>query len=246
MSLVSNASQIAFASDFPVDKIVGVWEGTYNRATDVTTRTYTFLGSPYNVYVYRIAHGFTRPVFCDLLWSTDGTTYADGGSGATTGGASLAWSDSTYIYIYDAQGVASAGTAHYKVVAFWIDSYDGTDPLVPTYSSANKTIGFDSRENYQKIYLQNVVTVTNSSGSLSTILSTVLHGLSYLPNHRVYFEAFSGEVWPAVAGGASNLFLFADNEAECQPYVDTNLLNLLVTLPAHQSARVWYRVYLDI
>lgn len=235
MSLVDNAQNVAFTTRWPTDKIVGVWEGSYNRATEVVTRTFTSGGMPYDVFFYRIPHGFTRPVFCDLLWSTDNVVFSDGGSRALSVDPSIAFSDSTYIYIYDSQGAASAGTAYYKVIAVWIDEYDGTNPLVQPFVSTTKDILFDTRLNYQKIYQQGVLTF-NSAG-----IQSVDHELLRRPNFRVYFESFSGEVWPMHNG---SLFTFDDNQTECKALMfDTGLAVQLISVPS--ARRAWYKVYLD-
>lgn len=248
MNLISNIANVAFETRYNIDKIVGVWEGSYNRATQVTTRTYTLLGLPYDVFFYRIAHGFSRPIFCDLLWSKDNVTYSDGGAGSTGGDVSIAFSDSTYIYIYDAQGAASSGMAYYKVIGFWITDYDLTNPLVPAYSSANKTINFDSRLNYQKIYMEDVSNFSFTSGVLSEPSNPITHGLSKRPNFRVFFESFSGEVWPMHYGGASNVFLFDDTQLECKAVMNNTSLvisQLHAASSTRTSSRAWYRIYLD-
>lgn len=249
MSLISNEANVAFATAFSIDKIVDVWEGNYNRATQVTVRSYTYLGAPYNVYFYRIPHGFNRPVFCDLLWSTDGVTYVDGGSASTSfSGVSIAFSDSTYIYIYDSQGAAAAGTARYKVIAFWIDNYDTTNPAVNSFLSPNGQTNFDSRLNYQKISQQAASNFTFTSGVLSEPTNVVGHTLGYRPNFRVFFEAFPGEVWPMQYGGTTNPFNFADIELECRAKVSTTALSITLTHPVSSTitaARAWYRMYLD-
>lgn len=246
MSLVDNARDVAFTTRWPTDKIVGVWEGSYNRATDVIFRTYTFSTVPYDVYFYRIPHGFTRPVFCDLLWSNDGVIYVDGGSGGLIGTEpSIAFSDSTYIYIYDSQGVAATGTAYYKVIAFWIDSYDGTNPLVSSYISSNKDVLFSTENNYQKIYLQGTSSFNFSAGVASSPTNSIAHGLGYMPNFRVFYEAFANEVWPMQDNGT---FLFADDQLACTANTTTSNLNITIDHPISSSttsARAWYRLYLD-
>jgi hypothetical protein len=235
MSLANNAGKVSFASQYPVDKIVGVWEGSFDRATDVVKRS----GNLGDIYVYKIAHGLTRPVFVDLLWSDDNTTWADGGVGAgSTGEVSLAFSDSTYIYIVGSLFATATGTRYYKAIGFWIDSYDTSNPLVPSYMSARKVINFDSRVNYQKIYLQDVLTFASAS------TQTVVYDLSVIPNFRVFFEAFPGEVWPMNTGGASNPYFYHSTQNECSAL--TTLASLQVTMdhvPA--PSRAWYRIYLD-
>lgn len=239
MFLTSQAQSVAFATPFNADKIVGVWEGSYNRATQVTARAFTLSGLPYDVFFFRIAHGLPRPVFCDLLWSSDGVTFSDGGF------ESIAISDSTYIYIYDAQGVAAAGTAYYKVIAFWIDDYDTTNPSVDSFLSTTKEVNFDSRLNYQKIYQQNVSNFSFSSGVLSEVTNNVTHDLGYRANFRAFYEGLANEVWPL---HNNDLFVFDDNELFGKGRMSTTQLSLIQTHPASStrtSSRVWYKIYLD-
>jgi hypothetical protein len=227
MSLTSNARDVAFTTEWPSDKIVGVYEGSFNIATDVTTIT-ADLGS---IYVYRIPHGFSRPVFCDLLWKTTGS-WNDAGDG------SIAYSDATYIYIVGAVFVPGAGTMQYKVIATWIDSYDNTNPLVPSFISSTKSKLFDTSDNYQKIYDQNVL----SFGSSSTQI--VSHSLGYRPNFRVFYEALPGQVWPMFAGGVANPYLYNSAMVEAHGRMKTTGLEVeldSVTVPT----RAWYKVYLD-
>ncbi|HJQ08000.1 MAG TPA: hypothetical protein VJ836_00800 [Candidatus Saccharimonadales bacterium] len=234
MSLVNNSASVAFAGRYSTDKIVGVWEGSFNRATDVITRT----GDLGTIYLYRIAHGYARPIAADLLWSTDNVTFADGGSSDGTD-ISIPYSDNTYVYIISSLFAPAVGTMYYKLIGNWIDNYDNTNPLVNSYISSNKNILFDTRENYQKIYDQNVLSFTSAS------TQTVTHGLNRLANFRVFYEAFAGEIWPAYAGGASNPFLFDTAMTECDARMKVNTLEVeLLTVPS--TRRAWYKIYLDV
>jgi hypothetical protein len=233
MSQVTNASKIAFSTAFNVDKIVGIYTGSYNSATQTTT-----LGG--YLYQYAIPHSFTRPVFCDLLVSTDGVNYQDGG---TTGGtlAGIAYSDASNIYV--TTGNAS-GTIFYKVVASWIDNYDTTNPLVtPVFQGLTNSAFFDSRQNYQKTYTAGVVTAT----ALGTdTLFNIAHSLGYTPNAKLYFEAVSGQVWPQIYGGTNDYWLYATSMSECYEVISSSNLTIdcFPSATGH-STRVWYKIYLD-
>lgn len=233
MSLVSNAHNVAFSTRWPSDKIVGVWEGTFNRATDVTKIT----GSFGDIYVYKIAHGFNRPLAVDLLWKISGG-WADGGSTDTAGDISIAYSDSTYIYIVSSLFATAVGTFYYKVIANWITDYDNTNPLVASYVSSNKTKLFDTSVNYQKIYAQDVLSFTADGVKPGS------HNLGYRPNFRVFYEAFSGQVWPMYAGGSSNPFLYDAAMVECAAWVDAANVNVYLSTVSG-TKRAWYKVYLD-
>lgn len=239
MSLVNDINDISYSSEFSIDKIVRIFTGSYNRATDVTTRVYTFAGSPYNVYVYRIAHGLTRPLACEIIDSEDGgTTYFDGGI------RRIAFSDSTYIYIFDAQGSAGVGTVNYKVWGSWIDDYDATNPQVNTISYTNLQTQFDSRVNYQKIF--NNAALSFTAGTLgATETQSIIHPFSYTPNAKVWFEAFTGQVWPLNAGGVSNLFNVDDSQDECQLFIDSDSVDIKMIKFSGLARRAWPKAYYD-
>lgn len=228
---------LQFVSTLTIDNIVRVYEGSYDAGAQPNYGGY--------MKSFTFAHGLTRPVQTKLLWSTDNITFIDGGLSYRLGDASylpaIAISDSTNISIIT--GV-TAGTIYYKVLAFWLPNYDATNPTVPSYfnSPANKYINFNSNNNYQKIWMQGVVT---DSGVGST--TDVTHNLGYLPNVRVYFEAFANEVWPANAGGAQNYFLWdATNQAQLdlKIYTDKIALQFIGTV-GMPSRKIWYTIYTD-
>lgn len=233
MSLVDNARDVAFTTRWPTDKIVKTWEGSFNRATDVTE----VVGDAGSIYVYRIAHGFTRPVFTDLLWQISGG-WTDGGCGDSHGDISIAYADNTYVYVVSSVFAPATGTMQYKVMGSWIRGYDNTNPLVPSYVSANKTKAFDTSVNYQKIYDQNVLNFTSDSTQI------VEHQLGYRSNFRVFYEALPGQVWPMYSGGASNPFLYDFDMAECRARMKTNTLEVQLE-SVSSTRRAWYKIYLD-
>lgn len=234
MFLVENANNVVFDTALSIDKIVDVWEGSFDKATAIKRS-----GDSGDIYVYRISHGFTRPIFVDLLWSDDNITWADSGVAQTSiGDFSLAFSDSTYIYIISSLFAPAVGTRYYKAIGFWIDDYDTTNPLVSSFLSANKKVNFDSRLNYQKIYDHNVLNFATAT------TQTVSHDLGIRPNFRVFFEAFPGEVWPMNSGGAGNPFNYDSNQTECKARMHSSGLDVtLSTVPSNR--RAWYRIYAD-
>lgn len=233
-SLVSNAANVAFASGYDIDKIVAVYEGSFNRATDVTAIT----GDLGDIYTFRIPHGFTRPVAVDLLWKIGGA-WTDGGSADSIGDTSIAFCGNTNIHIVSSVFAPAAGTFQYKVVATWIADYDTTNPLVASFNSPTKSTNFDSRDNYQKIYDQGVLTFAAPGTQIR------VHDLGRKPNFQVFYEATPGTVWPAYAGGASNPFLYDSAMTECEPYVTTTGLSITLSTVTTPK-RAWYKIYLDI
>lgn len=232
-----NPTRAAFISAQPMDKIVRVFTGSYNAATETIGRTYTSAGFPYTAYFYRIPHGLPRPVACEMIASTDGgATFVDGGI------ERIAFSDSTYVYVFDSAGSRGAGTVQYKVWCSWIDNYDTSNPLITTQSYSSVPIQFDSRANYQKIAKQDVLSFSPGTFG-STETKTVVHDLSYAPNVKVFFEAFSGEVWPLNAG--QSLFLVDDAQEECALSIGTTDINVTMYRRSNSARRAWYRIYYD-
>ncbi len=231
MALIDNITSVSLASKYPTDKIVGREVGTFAPASATT------VGS---LRRYDIAHSFTRPVFTRLKWSLDGIVWADGGQGKISGDSSListmAYSDSSQLHILTG---ATSGTIHYELLSFWIDDYDTSNPAIPAYSAyTTKPFAFDSRLNYQKIYRQGEVTLTG------TTLQTITHDLGEVGNVWVYFEALTGEVWPAISGGLNNYFLYdLTNQNELDVRIYPSELYLDPFAGAAGSFRAWYNIY---
>lgn len=232
-----NFNGVAFASDRQIDKIVRVDEGSFTAGTDTTT-VGGFLER------YDISHGYTRPVFTDLLWSADNVTWIDGGAGqaANSFNSAISYSDSSQIHILTTQ---TSGTVYYKLISFWIPDYDDTNPFVEPYAAKNNTILFDSRLNYQKIQQSGDIEF-NGAGTETVTNNEILVDK---PNYRVFFEAFPDEVWPANFGGVRNPFLYDfTNQAELNTSTSSTTLSMTLTLPggaADQTRKVWYRLYED-
>lgn len=245
MSLTSNVNDISYYSGYDIDKIARIFTGSYNDATNVITRNYTYAGMPLAVKFYRIPHGMSRPLACELQWSVDGgLTYLDGGMSTSSFLSNIAFSDDTYVYIFDLLGVMGVTEVHYRIYCSWIDDFDTTNPLetVVTYNDVPQQ--FDSRENYQKIYKKDELTFTPGVfGANET--QVIVHPLGYAPNVKVYFEAFAGEVWPLNAGGLSNPFLIDDLQNECLIAVDVDSLNITVKKFSNTPVRSWYKIFYD-
>lgn len=238
MSLVDNIADVSFASEYSIDKIVGVWEGSYNKSSDTSSRGGGFMAT---IYVYSIPHGFTRPVFTHLLWSEDQTTWVDGGGSLSGGSSAIAFSDSTNIHIAT---TSNSGTLYYKLIAYWIDDYDSTNPSVPEFSPAASKLTFDSRANYQKIAAQGVTQYSPGTFSSPQTI-TVNHSLGYIPNAKAFFEPISGEVWPMNAGGQSNVFLYSASQDEAYLQIFNDKLEIEVLRFSNATRNIWYRIYYD-
>lgn len=246
MSLAANVNNVAFYSGYSVDKIVRIFSGSFVTGTDTITRSYTLAASPNSVSFYRIPHGLTRPVACEMLWSVDNTTFLDGGVFNSSNYSTIAYSDSTYVYIFVplSSGGAYAGTVYYKVWCNWIDDYDTTNPWVTPITYSDNPLQFDTRENYQKIYTYGELSfAAGTAGSQST--QSVTHPFTYYPNAKVFFEAFSNEVWPLNSGGTTNPFLVDDTQDTCQLSIGSSTVDVTLERFSNTVKRAWYKVYYD-
>lgn len=240
MSLISNRDQILATSIWPTDKIVDVVKGSF--VTDSAARVKDSFGS--EVYAWKkVNHNFTRPVLCKLKWSLDNKTWVDGGLGQLLSDPliyAIAWSDSSSVNIYT---TLLSGTIYYEIVCIWIDDFDNTDPLVEPFTDTTKPFVFDSRVNYQKLYDQNPVSFMTTLQS-----KQVKHDLGYKPNCWVFFESNPGQVWPAIVGGADDVWLHNySTQGEIDYQIDKTHLTLNWSAGASFSgtARAWYRIYVD-
>lgn len=233
MSL-TDINNVAFSTTNNIDKIVDVKEGSFTSGTDTTA-----VGG--SLERYDISHSFTRPLFTELLWSTDGSTWIDGGAGASSGNGKLAisYSDDSEYHILTNQ---TSGTIYYKIIATWITDYDTTNPSVNSFAAPSSDVFFDSRVNYQKIDQEGVFTFTGSG------FDTLTHNLASPPYFKGYIEAFEGEVYPLV-GGASVLYYDATEQATGTLYINGAFLFCAITVPggaSQQTRRVWYKIYEDL
>lgn len=230
MSSLTSYTNTAFASSKPTDKIVGVYSGSFN-----TTTAPQFGG--YIAYT-SFAHTFTRPVFTKLQTSTDQVNWQDGNSANLY---AISYATATEIFVLHA---ASVGVIYYRVVAFWINDYDTTNPLVAPTVGSLSNLHFDSRLNYQKVATQGVYTVP-----AATLLGTqtITHNLGYKPNVRVYNEMKPGQVWLSnYGGGFGNYWLYDVDMIEADVSVtDTTLVIDSYGGVSSPASRVWYVVYYD-
>lgn len=238
MSLV-NQNDIVFASSLATDKIVAVWEGSFDMATAPKLAGASY---PYTT----INHLFTRPVFTKSQFSLDGVIWSDQNSMNPYDAnsiAGIAYSTSTQIVVVASTVGVPSGTLYYRVIGFWIDDYDTTNPSIPPTTGSQSNVYFDSRINYQKVHLQGSATLNGQNGTTS-----ISHSLGYEPNVRVYHEALPGQVWPANYGGTKNPWLGINvNMTECELQVTTSAANIFfygsVSSP---PARLWYIIYYDV
>jgi len=228
-----------FSSQHDIDKIVRIFSGSFLHSTDTTTRT----GNAFNIEVFPIAHDLGRPVACEMQWSADGVNWIDNGSQDSNFQGSLAYSTSTHIYIISPFFVGTP-RVYYRVWCSWINDYDSSNPLIEVSTYSDTPLVFDSRLNIQKIYDQDVLSFSAGTfGSPQNI--EVAHDFGYTPNAKVWFEAFTGEVWPLNSGGASNQFLFDYSQDECELRISDNNIEVRYKRFSNAIRRAWYKIYYD-
>lgn len=110
---------------------------------------------------------------------------------------------------------------------------------------------FDTRDNYQKIYLDDSVTLSVANPNTSTS-TTISHNLGYHPNVRVWFTTASGYISTAVSDAAASALNFLNSEytnRACHYKTTTTGLVLTlyrgVTVGTTRTATIYYRIYLD-
>lgn len=247
-NLLTNLDKVAYNTYFDAEKVVKTFTGSFLYSTGTTTRSYTLAGLPYNVQVFKIIHGFTRPVFVELLWSVDNVDFAVGGSGGdATGNTAIAYSDSTFIYIMNS-ALTAGTTVYYKIICTWINDYDTTNPSIAAFAEIPEsyTQVFNSRSIIPSVIKQGTVISSTSSGAMTDVFSEVVHDLGYAPDVRVYIESFSGEVWPLNHSGVSNPYLVDDSQVEAQVFLTTTkLITDVLTKSANGSRKLWYMIYAD-
>lgn len=239
MSQATNVNNINFSTAFLTDKICGI-------------RSNTFTAGAFNVagYLYQtsVAHNLTRPAFMDGIFSANGSTYVNSGTSDGTN-SYIVYSDASNYYLLT---TANSGVIDYKIVATWIDNYDATNPLITpvfdaTLPSVNNTTNFDSRQNYQKIFKENLITVNNpGAGNLGSV--PINHGFGYTPNYKIYFESLPGQMWPSISGGTQDIWLYDTvHQYECWGVMDTSNLtiNYLSGSSSAATLKIFYRIYYD-
>lgn len=235
MALEDNLRSTSFTSTHPMDKVVRVDSGSFNAGTAPK------LGGtiPYTSF----SHGFTRPVFTKLLFSDDNSIWFDGNTSVPGKTNAITYSTSSKIFVLTSK---SSGTLYYRVMSFWIDNYDGTNPLVAPTVGSSSDFYFDSRLNYKKIKEQGSYTRPSGSVTGPTHSKTISHNLGYVPNVLVYIEALPGEIWSPHWGGTKNPWLYDIDMIEVHPKLETNSIKVDTFGSTNSpSAEVFYIIYHD-
>jgi hypothetical protein len=244
-NLITNLDKVAYNTYLNAEKIVKTFAGSFLYGTSTTTRNYTLAGFPNAVQVYKIPHGFTRPVFVELLWSEDNAYYILGGAANGPRGYATAYSDSTFIYIMPTT-YANGTRLYYKLVCTWIDEYDATNPSIAPFAEIpdSYTQVFNSRSVIPAVVRSGVVDFSTSSAVLTDVFATVTHGLGYAPEMKCFIESFSGEVWPLNYGGSSNPYEVDDSQVEAQVFTSTTEFIADASIKAaNGQRRLWYILY---
>lgn len=229
MSL-TNQQNIAFSTSYQTDKIVGVYSGSFNTGSAPKLGGYIAYTS--------FSHTFTRPVFTKLQTSTDQVSWIDENSGDLY---AISYSTASQIFVLHAD---TGAVIYYRVIAFWIDDYDTTNPLVPPTVGSISNITFDSRLNYQKLAMSGELTIPAGT-ALQT--DTINHSLGYKPNVRVFAEAYPGEVWLANFGGVGgNYWDYTGTMLQVEVEINSNNIVLYSAMAfSSPASKVWYRIYYD-
>lgn len=209
MALVDNIDNVAFASSYEVDKILGTFEGSFSAPSGTVT---------YN----SIATLITESTFFQGIYSVDaGTTWNDfntviDSSGTNNLDVSGRSNANTFVIRADNQtsgGGAVTYTVKYKVA------------LIAKYNQGNVTpqpiganIVFDTRLNYQKIFSDTSRSLTLAN--LSNNRETFNHALGYVPKVRSFLETTSS--FASLPAGMYETGYFARKVLSAGPTIDGN------------------------
>lgn len=233
MSQPSNVNNILFSNYFETDKLCGIYEGSYSAST------YNSVIGGY-LYQKNIPHNFTRPVLVDGLFSTDNVNWTP-----SVQSSCLAYSDNSNIYILS---IENTGTIYYRLACTWINNYDNTNPLIDFVnqsSSSLSSVAFDSRANYQKIYYNTPITLSNP-GLGNQGISYISHNLGTPTNYRIFFTSLPGQVWPSVPF-ADGTWMYEGQQYGVWATNDSTTLSIYYSAGSGSASTVtvWPRIYYD-
>lgn len=199
---------LSLYSAYATDKIVYVKEDYVDPSTlPLFASLYPMLTLP---------HTFGRPVFTKMQWSLDGIRWIDDNlffieSTGFNNSTVISFSTSTTINLL----LVVPSPIYYRVIGFWIDDYDGTNPDVQPMVGGVAPLYFDSRLNYRKIIRQEY---NLSTGGNVTDVFRFDHDQPIPPVVKGYFEMNPGEIWPANWGGVQNTWLVTPTATEMKVY----------------------------
>lgn len=246
---ISDPRQVFFASQYPIDKILGTFESSFSAPSGgIPERT-----------THTIPTGITESTFFQGIFSVDsGTTWHDFGADIVSGGLT---------------DITVAGRSNANTFSIDADNYTGATPYTVTYKLAliakpnqgtvePQPIGantlFDSRLNYQKIASDSVRSISIPDPNES--IESFSHGLGYTPKVRSFIEIGSsfGADAPAGLYETSHLLGFAFGAGATAPnpnfettsgvYLDTANASAVLNNNSGRgnfSGTLFMRVYYD-
>jgi hypothetical protein len=216
--MIDPAKTLVSVPPYPLDQVIGILTGSLSVGASASATATKATGLPDRMYF-------------EGLWSRDGGAswidmdgdYFSGviaGSGiAVCTVSAVSYPDGT-MQISANNGIASVQNISYKLALIArVDQGDITPlPIARTYH-------YRSRQNYMKIWKQNIVDVA------AGVTAPIVHGLTYVPNVKVWVELdFGGTIVLARAGHTN---------------VTVDGTNLYLTNPSGASRKYHYRIYLD-
>lgn len=173
---ISDPQQVYFASQYPIDKVLGTFEGSFTASAG---------GSPTRT-TESISTSIPESTLFQGIFSIDGgTTWRDFGKWLQAGlnidvfGRSTA---NTLAVIAD--NFSSSVTVMYKVALIAKPNQGDITP-----QPAGADIIFDSRLNYQKVLLDEARAISITNGNQGT--ESFTHSLGYIPKVRSFIEISS-------------------------------------------------------
>lgn len=176
MADITKAKNFLLTTDFPLDKIIYLAEGSFA------------LGAfPSLAVTTNVPHGLPFIPLMNMIWSTDpnfSVSYTAGSGPPTTdilvsnlGATSSIYSDITNVVITAQNFLLTPITFYYRLYAF--EPSDSSADLSPTANSADNFV-LNTDYNYTKLYIDSKLTL-----SLSTTITTAL---GYIPQVEAWAE----------------------------------------------------------
>lgn len=222
-SIPANASKFRMSSDYPMDKIVYLYEGSQSIGA----------GSAVN-----IAHGLGFIPLPMLQWSYNSdfsTAYEIGTGPFPSGNNGYPFSLEVHVkangtnIVITGVGITSPTTVYLRIFAFAPSDYTGT---VASTKSLGDTFVINSDYNYMKLVAEGKETV--SAGSSTTIT----HNLGFIPHVLTWYNDGTYTYPIEVSDPATSSLPYVNT-----PYAEVNTTQLILYSDSSISNTIHYRYY---
>lgn len=247
--MINDVRSLVFSSDIPIDKVLATFSGSFSAPAGTSANAWTDTNRTFNT-------GIPETTLFAGIYSVDGgATWNDMGtsvySGITELFSCIGRSNSNQFtvmvrnfYNYN-NNTGTARTVLYKVVLL-----EKPDQGEVSAGTTHSSIYFDSRENYQKIAVDDARNISVSNNTISTV--NITHSLGYIPRVRCFIQINS-----TFAGLPAGLYSFNSLASRALSVssghkAPVSMTNTLATVEINNrggagnfSARLYTRIYYD-